>query len=239
MIQIIVVNASKVLTDQQLRRYIPVMQSFDREILAPAWNLEPAEYMFDTWTSFKKQRPSGPIDTDDIWPIFINNKSDTAGALGWHDGEWQGRPIVFGRVFAGDCIRYGTDWRIDLTHEAWEMRGDPNINRQVKISNDSQGRERVAAVELCDPVEDDLYAIAWQKSKVSDFVLPAYFSDASGPWSHGNHLDGPCPALASGGYQSLYVGGQWVQSTARQANGKFPYRAMRNGRSFRRAGGAL
>jgi hypothetical protein len=60
MIQIVIVNASKVLTDQQLRRYVPVMQSFDNEILAPAWNLEPAEYMFDTWTSFKKQRPSGP-----------------------------------------------------------------------------------------------------------------------------------------------------------------------------------
>jgi hypothetical protein len=174
--------------------------------------------MFDTWTSFKKQRPSGPVDTNDIWPIFINNKSDTAGALGWHDGEWQGRPIVFGRVFAGDCIRYGTDWRIDLTHEAWEMRGDPNIDRQVRISNDAQGRERIAAVELCDPVEDDLYAIEWHNSKVSDFILPSYFSDAGGPWSHGNNLDGPCPTLASGGYQSLVC--RWAMGTKYGPAGK-------------------
>jgi hypothetical protein len=75
-----------------------------------------------------------------------------AGALGWHDDR---DGLVFSRVFAADCKKYGIDWRIDLTHEAWEMRGDPEINRQVKISNDSLGRERVAAIELCDPVEDD------------------------------------------------------------------------------------
>jgi hypothetical protein len=67
----------------------------------------------------------------------------------------KGRPVVFSRVFAADCKKYGIDWRIDLTHEAWEMRGDPNIDRQVRVANDSLGRERVAAIELCDPVEDD------------------------------------------------------------------------------------
>jgi hypothetical protein len=118
------------------------------------------------------------------------------------------------------------------------MRGDPNIDRQVRISNDAQGRERIAAVELCDPVEDDLYAIEWHNSKVSDFVLP-HTSVMQGLGLMETTWTALVPALASGGYQSLYVGGQWVQSTARQENGKFPYRAMRNGRSFRRAGGTL
>jgi hypothetical protein len=226
---IVIVNASNVLTRAELEPFVAVMQSFDDEILRPAWNLEPIKYEFDIWAHFRKQKPA-----PDLWPIFINNKSDTPGALGWHDDR---AGLIFSRVFAGDCKRFGVDWRIDLTHEAWEMRGDPGIDRQVKIGNDALGRERIAAIELCDPVEDDSFGITWKKSKVSDFVLPAYFNNDPGPWSHGNNLSGPCPALAMGGYQSIYVDGQWTQVVARMRDGKFPYRATRNGRSFRRAGG--
>lgn len=236
-IKIVVVNASLVLSDDALRRYVKIMQSFDNEVLAPAWGFAPCEYLFDTWRGFKKQRPNGPSGPDDVWPIFINDRSDTADALGWHDGSWQGRPIVFGRVFAGDCLKYGADWRTDLTHEAWEMRGDPNIDQQIKIPKDALGRERFAALELADPVEDDLYAIKWKRSKVSDFVLPSYFNGGPGPWSYGNNLKGPCPTLASGGYQSIYVDGQWTQVMARQSDGMLPYRATRPGRVFQRAGG--
>lgn len=230
---IVVVNASPVLTRAELEPFVEVMQTFDDEILRPAWNLDHAIYEFDTWARFHKKYPNG---SGEVWPIFINNKSDTPGALGWHDDR---AGIVFSRVFAGDCKRFGIDWRIDLTHEAWEMRGDPNITREVKIANDALGRERIAAVELCDPIEDDRFGIAWEGSKVSDFVLPSYFSGESGPWSHGNNLSGPCPALAIGGYQSIYVDGQWTQVFARMENGHIPYRAIRQGRSYRRAGGSI
>jgi hypothetical protein len=239
MITIVVVNASRVLRNDELEPFIEVMQTFDDEVLRPAWNLDAATYEFDTWANFSKQRPNGPRGQEDVWPIFINAKSDTAGALGWHDATWKGRPIVFSRVFAADCKKYGIDWRVDLTHEAWEMRGDPNIDRQVRVANDALGRERIAAVELCDPVEDDQFAIKWKGSRVSDFVLPSYFSSEPGPWSHGNNLSGPCPTLAEGGYQSIYVAGQWTQVMSRMGNGEFAYRALRRGRSFRRAGGKL
>jgi hypothetical protein len=68
-------------------------------------------------------------------------------------------------------------------------------------------------------------------------VLPSYFNSEPGPWSHGNNLSGPCPTLAEGGYQSIYVAGQWTQVMSRMGNGEFAYRALRRGRSFRRAGG--
>jgi hypothetical protein len=228
MTTIVVVNASRILRNDELEPFIEVMQTFDDEVLRPAWNLDAATYEFETWNTFRSHRAK------DMWPIFINTKSDTPGALGWHDDR---DGLVFSRVFAADCKKYGIDWRIDLTHEAWEMRGDPEINRQVKISNDSLGRERVAAIELCDPVEDDSCGIDWKGSRVSDFLLPSYFSNEPGPWSHGDNLRGPCPTLAVGGYQSIYVDGQWTQVMGRKENGEFAYRALRRGRSFRRAGG--
>lgn len=228
--EIIIVNASNVLTNKEVEAYVPIMQAFDDEALRPAWNLERAIYSFIPW----KRGARMPTPTTNFWPIFLNNRSDQAGALGWHDDRGG---LIFGRCFVGDCKRFGLDWRTDVTHEAWEMRVDPKIDRVVRIQNDSLGREREAAVEVCDAVEDDLYAIKYKKSSVSNFVLPAYFTTEQGPYDFGHNLTLPCPAVMSGGYQSIFVSGQWTQVVANRKDGTLPYRLWRpGGRGSKRVG---
>lgn len=218
MVAIIVVNASTILRDEEVEAVLPALQRWDNEMLAPSWGLEPCTY------SFLPRHRLNEVSEND-WPIYINRHSTDASALGWHDDR-AGR--IFGRVFAGDCLRYGVSWTVDLSHEAAEMRGDPTIDRIVTLPD---GRQ--AIVELCDPVEDDLLAIDVDGVKLSDFVLPAYFDGGPGPYDYGNHLRGPCPTLTSGGYQSLLVNGAWTQVTAMYLGGDPSYRSQRYHRSHR------
>jgi hypothetical protein len=62
--------------------------------------------------------------------------------------------------------------------------------------------------------------------KLSDFVLPAYFSTDAGPYDYQNRLKGPVPTLAPGGYQSIFDG-EWHQVTARLLGGPASYRSTR------------
>jgi hypothetical protein len=227
---IVIVNACDVLTDIEVSSWLTAIQSFDAQAIAPAYGLEPANYSFMPWNDGSPAIASIP---DTSWPIFLNKHSTDPGALGWHDDQ---SSKVFSRCFVGDCIAYKVSPLVDLTHEAWEMRGDPNINVTVTLLDG-----RIAARELCDPCEDDLYAIDWQGFKLSDFVLPPYFgiptTSSAIQYDFGNHLPGPCPALLSGGYQSIIdLNGQWTQITARQNNGHQSWRATRVGRNARRAG---
>lgn len=227
---IVIVNASPVLTDAQASAPLKAIQTFDDAFLRPHYGFERAHYHF-----LPRGQLPDPRDAS-VWPIFLNNHSTDPGVLGWHDFQ---AGQVFGRCFVGDCIRDGISWTVDLTHEAWEMRGDPTIDQTYAMEDG-----RLAAYELCDAVESDLYALGHDGVLISDFVLPDYWSNKTiGRFDFGRHLNGPVPALTSGGYMSIMQNGAWTQVMERTAHGAFSARAMHpNGRSQRRAmtgGGAF
>lgn len=219
---IIIVNASRILSDQEVAKWVPAFQKFDDDILRPAWDFDPCTYDFMTWESWSAAPPA------DAWPLFLNRHSTDIGVGGFHDDE-SGR--IFGRIFVGDALRYGVSPTVDGSHEAWEMRGDPTINRTVTLPDG-----RVALVELCDPVEDDSLGITIDGVLLSDFVLPSYFGIGStvGPYDHEAKLTGPCPTLTTGGYQSLYVDGGWTQVTALHLGGGMSRRSQRFHHTHRR-----
>lgn len=239
MVAIVVVNGSGVLTDAEVSAVIPALQRYDDELLRPAWALEPATYSFMNWHQFPWDQYRA--DPTIFQPIFVNRHSTDPGALGFHEDQTELNRI-FGRIFAGDCLRYGISWTVDLSHEAGEMRIDPQTNRTVTLPDG-----RIALVEVCDPVEDDLQAVTIDGVKLSNVVKPNYFFLSSvnpdvvsptplpGPWDYGGHLTGPCPTLTAGGYQELLENGQWTQEARRLSGGPWSYRTERwNAGSHRR-----
>src|SRR5579859_6647116 len=168
MTDIVIVNASHVLSDADAASIVPALQTWDDTLLAPAWGFDRCVYSFMPYGHL-------PVPDDTRWPVFLNKHSTDPGALGWHDD--QGRP--YGRVFVGDCVTYGLSWTVDCSHEVAEMRGDPTINKTWTMPD---GRQ--ALIELCDPVEDDILGIDIGNTKLSDFVLPAYFSTGPGAYDH-------------------------------------------------------
>jgi hypothetical protein len=139
-----------------------------------------------------------------------------------------------GRIYAADCLRAGISVSVDLSHEVLEMLGDPDCRQTMTLPDG-----RLAALEMCDPVESDSFGYVKGKTLVSDFILPPYFHPGAGAtrFDFMSKLSGPCPILGEGGYQSLFEKGQWVSVFARLADGSFSYRSLRHGRNFRRAVG--
>lgn len=215
---IAIVNASKVMSDADVEKICEAVAAQDREDFAPAWNLPPAIYHFF---------PLGKMPDKSMWAIFLNRHSTDAGALGWHDNE---AGLIFSRVFVGDDIKYGVSPSITISHEALEMRGNPDLTAfYVAPNGDKTPRE------ASDAVEDDSLGYEKLGVKVSDFVLPAYYSGGSGPYDFRGALTGPFPRLTPGGYVNILPrgSGSWHQVTARRVDGSLSYRSMRHGRGAR------
>lgn len=215
---VVIVNASNLLMNEQVRAYVPVLQTqVDRDFI-PAWG--------DRATAVKLSF-AGTADisslSSDCWPIFLNKHSTDPGALGWHDDQ-TGK--IFSRVFVGDCMRAGLDWGVTLSHELLELILDPDIVRVWKMPDG-----RYAALEACDAVEaDELGYSVIGGLRVSNFVLPAYFGTGPGPYDFRGVLKAPCPALTPGGYMSIRdLQGDWSQINADRADGIAGRRALMKG----------
>ena len=237
--EIVVVNASDVIPDTEVAGAIEPLQLYTDTILRPAWGLAPCQYSFMTWASFqaKYRDASGELHWPQgtVAPVFGNNLSSDPSALGWHEDDLNS---IFGRVFFGSDKRYGVSPWVDLAHECFEMLVDPLTNRTVTLANGDR-----ALVEVGDPVEDDLFKVVmpgFEKYPMSDIVHPSYFGPANPAgvtgYDHGGHLTAPCPALLSGGYQSLLKAGasSWSQLTA-DLNPKAAWRIMSSRRAKRLA----
>lgn len=211
--QIAIVNSSHVLSDAQVVAAIPALQTqIDRDFL-PAWKLPPVKLVF----AVLGKVPKG------AWPIYLNRHSTDEGALGWHTDEGG---QIYGRVFVGDCIRYGVAWTADLSHEILETILDPTANKTFKMTGNRQ-----AALEACDACEADAYGYKIGDFLVSDFVLPTYFSNnpqTKGTlYDHTGVLKGPCPTLSAGGYMSIYNPGQgWTNIEMDRYDGMRSRRAL-------------
>jgi hypothetical protein len=130
-----------------------------------------------------------------FWPLMIVDSLPlNPNALGDHSFV---AGLAFGRVLAN---KDPLDASV-LSHEALELRGDPQCDLWMPM-----GDGRFAARELCDPCENDTYAISvaigseTRDIKVSDFVLPAWFvSGAPGPYSYLDRIDEPFGLSRNGG----------------------------------------
>jgi len=213
MTAIVIVNAYLTFPDKEAEVVVPALQEWDDTMLAPAWGFDKCTYHFQPWKDWHEK----PVP--DAWPIFLNRHSTDAGVLGYHDNT----TLIYGRCFIGDCIRDGISWAVDVSHEAAEMRGDPKVDKTFKMANGD-----IAMYELCDAVEDDANAIEVKGVKLSDFVLPSYFSTAAPPpYDYQKKLTGRCPTLTPGGYMSIYNGKVWTQVTARLIGGRTSIRSDR------------
>src|SRR5260221_12102218 len=99
-IKIAVINASTVLTDDQVKAAVPALQMQVQRDFAPAWGTD-ADLTFV---------PKGTQPGPGAWWLVILDNSDVAGALGYHDVTSEGLPL--GKVFAATDKQYGLNWTI-------------------------------------------------------------------------------------------------------------------------------
>ncbi|HZT90237.1 MAG TPA: hypothetical protein VFA12_20020 [Stellaceae bacterium] len=223
MTDIAIVNRSTVATDALLSAMLPALQIQVTRDLAPWWGVTATLHFVG----------AGAQPEPTHWPIWVMDRSDQAGDLGYHDTA--GGPLPEARVFAADDAKYGAMLSVTLSHELCEMLVDPTTERMVQLGPVGY------AVEIADPVEADSDGYAIGGVQVSNFVTPRYFGlpNPSGDarFDHRGLLTAGCPSLRPGGYSLFFENGVWKSTMARLADGSLSGRAIRSiGRSYRRAG---
>lgn len=190
-----VINASTVVTDDEVRLLTAALQKQVSNDFAPAWGI-------DARLTFV---PKGQTPPPGTWWLSILDDTDRALVLGHHELTPDGLPI--GKVFAHTDKRFGLKWTVTASHELLEMLADPDVNLTVFV-HPEPGAGTLYAYEVCDPCEDDVFAYEIDGIPVCDFVYPAYFEIARPPGStrfdHLDKLPGPLPAVLKGGYITSY-----------------------------------
>ena len=195
----------------------PVVAALNRQIegdFAPLWGIGGTVYIADG--------PAGAAK------FYLQDGLDDPGALGYHIDE---NGLISAKIDIQGCQLSGSDWRTCLGHEAVEALADPLCNRLDPVFNRF-------LVETADPVEENEYVI--DGIPVTNFVTPSYFGfDQLTRYDFNRQLIGNVSSqngLLPGGYQTEYVGGQWVSHMARKVDGSFSWMATRpTGRSAFRA----
>lgn len=207
---IAVINASTVLTDDEVEAFVPALQKQVHRDFAPEWGL-------DATLSFVSNGQTPPADK--WWLVMLDN-SDQAGALGYHDVTSAGLPM--GKVFAATDLAYNQQWTVTASHELLEMIADPQIDLTVFVQPD-ETTGTIYAYEVCDACEADEFGYEIDGSLVSDFVLPAWFESYrqtnSTKFDFRDQIKSPFELLP-GGYIGVFdvTGGTgWHQRTAAEA----------------------
>jgi hypothetical protein len=202
-----IINASTVLTDQEVQAAVPDLQTQVHRDFAPAWGI-------DANLSFRAKSAKAHAGA---WQLIVLDNSDQASALGYHDLTKAGLPL--GKVFAGSDKQYGLSWTVTASHELLEMLGDPDINLTVFLERTNTSG-RLYAYETCDACEDDQFGYKIGATLVSDFVYPAWFESfrkaKSTTFDFGKHITKPFQLLTGGyiGYYDVLSGNGWQQLTA-------------------------
>lgn len=175
-------------------------------LMTRACNIQARSHLAVSWDIFPP-RVRLAAHKDDIRPgenpIFLINKPDLMGALGYHFEYPDGRP--YGRVFTETILDNGTlldgpdSVSAVLSHEVIEMLMDPWCTLWVDTPT---GYEQ-HALEPADPVQGFAYQVMVDgvPVSVSDFVLPQWYDADPGSWmwSWDNNAKGPFQ-IAKGGY---------------------------------------
>lgn len=203
---IVVINCST-LDDDEVRHYVAALQMFLPTFLT-WWPGPEVDLAF---------APHGQRIPKGLWVQVVADDSRQVDALGYHETTEHGYPI--GYTFVRRCRESGSLVSGTLSHELWEMLGDPMIDRVVV----DQRTGRRWDVENADAVEADEYGITVPMPSgppvtLSDFVTPAYFGieplepAPDGRFDYRGLLTEPLPAMLPGGYLAYQEpSGAWGQ----------------------------
>jgi hypothetical protein len=158
-------------SDEKLEEYIRAINRKITEDFEPYWSFGGKLRLEGrSGTQPDKQNPAD-MRGDAI--IYVWDKVDVPGALGYHDANFRGIP--YGVVFTEISNQLNEDLSVTLSHEALEMLGDPEVNLLVGGPHPGQPNKAVFHwFEMCDAVQAETYEI--DGVQVSNFVLPLYFT---------------------------------------------------------------
>jgi hypothetical protein len=184
--RITVVNLSKKLSDNEVRKVLNAIQVQVTEHFTQEWN---NNALLELVPSAAAER-NVVVDGITTPTVYLGDSVDDShtGAeniKGFHDQNAQSQP--YGFVYLDVCKKYGEDWSITLSHEILEMLVDPDAVMRVDDPRTAHHGDSYA-LEVCDPTQADSYLIG--NVRVCNFVTRRFFG-LHGKLKGMNYLDLP------------------------------------------------
>lgn len=191
------------LPKEEIQRTLRAVNRQLAEDFKKYWHRD-VQLRLEGWTG-EQPDPSIPLEMRGDAVIYLWDEPDVAGALGYHERSGVGVP--YGFVFRALSESLGQDWSVSLSHEALELAMDPEANllaRGPHPDPQEHGRRVYHWYELCDAVQNESYEI--DGVKVSDFLLPLYFTEPDELQNHNDFLGTSVPSfgVAPGGYVGFF-----------------------------------
>ena len=202
-----IVNQSGSISDAELQTVIRAINRQISDDFLPYWSFG-AMLRLEGKVASQPDKNSLPEMRGDA-VIYLWDKTDMEGALGYHDKNARGIP--YGFVFTQLSKQLGESWTVTLSHEALELLGDAQGNLLVQGPHpENPAVEVFHWFEMCDAVQSQTYTI--DGIEVSNFVLPLYFTvdeQLGGRNDFLGHIDKQGNSLksfgvADGGYIGFY-----------------------------------
>lgn len=168
---ITIVNRSKSLSDEDILNALRAINRQIKEDFEPYWSFG-ATLRLEGAVGKQANKATLPEMRGDAI-IYLADKADVEGALGYHEANFRGIP--YGFVFTALCKQLEESWTATLSHEALELIGDAQGNLLVQGPHPTDKHKEVFHwFEMCDAVQSETYEI--DGVEVSNFVLPLYFT---------------------------------------------------------------
>ncbi len=159
------------ISDEEVQRTIRSINRQIAEDVLPYWSLGATLRLEGKSGPKPKKQDIADMRGDAV--LYLWNKTDVPGALGYHDANNSGIP--YGFVFTDLVAELGESWTVTLSHEALELIADPEVNLLVMGPHPASPDQTVFHwYEMCDAVQAETYKI--DEIDVSNFVLPLYFT---------------------------------------------------------------
>jgi len=174
MIISIINHTSGQIKDEELQTVIRAINRQIKEDFEPYWSLGATIRL--EGRSGDTPDKQNPVDMRGDAIIYLWDKVDVDGALGYHDLNFKGIP--YGFVFTSLSKEIGENWSVTLSHEVLELILDPDVNLLVAgpHPDPSQNMRTVFHwYEASDAVQAQTYFI--DEVEVSNFILPLYFTE--------------------------------------------------------------
>jgi hypothetical protein len=167
--------------DEDVHAAIRAVNRQIREDFEPYWSFGATLRLEGKTTSRPRKQELSDMRGDAV--LYLWDEIDAEGALGYHDTNNRGIPYGFVLTELG----LDESWTVSFSHEALELVGDPQANLLVQGPHPDNPRRTVFHwFEMCDAVQDETYDI--DGIKVSNFVLPLYFTEGEQPGGRNDFL---------------------------------------------------
>lgn len=188
MLKIAVINKSTLITFDQFNRTTSSIATQVKRDFSPAWGLSATLFVP------VEDRPSRMVrgyvaPPPAGWSITIYNSREQAIEEGFV-AEDRGPQVA---IYVEELQAAGYHWTVSFSAAVLEMLSDPYVNTMMETV------DGILGLDVCSPVAADACAYRVNGVFLSDFVLPSWYSGATGPYSFKGNVAEPL-ALADGGY---------------------------------------